>query len=425
MSNKSKTIKISCKGASTLPLDLILEFQGNLKKLSKENLGRLKKNILINGFVAPIFVFDDNGDYKIIDGHGRIQALISFRQEGYVIPMIPVDFIDAENEKEARKILLSITGQYGEFDLDELQSWINDLDDDIAETLRLVDQEIDLQINIDEEIETDGDDEIPEEVESVTKLGDLWELGNHRVLCGDSTDYDTVAYLMDGKKADMVFTDPPYNIDYGNIKRYKFKERDIKNDNMSSDEFKEFCTKFTESITQVTDDLIYVFGPPGPDGRIMFMVLDSILHCSTTVVWNKDQFTLGRGKYQNKYEPCWFGWNKSGKNFTADRKLTNVWDFSRPKKSEEHPTMKPIGLCEIPLRHGSNTGGIVSDLFLGSGSTLIAAEKTNRICYGMELDEHYCDVIVKRYIDWMTKNNREIKIKLNGETVDHKKLFII
>ena len=244
-------------------------------------------------------------------------------------------------------------------------------------------------------------DEVPDVPEEpITKPGDLWVLGNHRLLCGDSTNPQHVERLMDGKKADMVFTDPPYNIDYGNIKHPKFKQRSIENDNMSIGAFADFCSAFVVSIKTCCDGCIYVFGPPGPDGRVMFTALDKALHCSTTIVWNKDQFTLGRGKYQNKYEPCWFGWNTSGANFTEDRTLTNVWDFPRPRSSDLHPTMKPVELVENALGHSSSTKALVLDLFGGSGTTLIACERIRRNARLMELDPAYCDVIVKRWEDF-------------------------
>ena len=148
----------------------------------------------------------------------------------------------------------------------------------------------------------------------------------------------------------------------------------------------------------------------------MFTELDKSLHCSTTIVWNKDQFTLGRGKYQNKYEPCWFGWGSSGASFTNDRKLTNVWDFPRPKKSDLHPTMKPIPLIENALKMSSKTGMKVLDLFLGSGSTMVASHQLKRKCYGTELDPKYCQVIVDR----MIKLDPTLEIKLNGKKYEPK-----
>jgi DNA modification methylase len=258
------------------------------------------------------------------------------------------------------------------------------------------------------EAEEDDFDATPPE-EHITVLGDLYEIGEHRLLCGDSTDSDQVAKLMNGSKADMVFTDPPYNINYGNIKHPKFKQRDIENDNMSGAEFKDFCNGFVSNIKLFCDGVVYCWAGPGKDGRIMFTALDEALHNSTMIVWNKDQFTLGRGKYQNKNEVCWFGWNKSGETFTDDRTLTNVWDFERPKKSELHPTMKPIKLVENGLNHNPKAKSVL-DLFLGSGSTMVASHQLKRKCYGMELDPKYCDVIVKR----MIKLDPTLIIKRNG-----------
>jgi DNA modification methylase len=158
------------------------------------------------------------------------------------------------------------------------------------------------------------------------------------------------------------------------------------------------------------DGIVYCWAGPGKDGRIMFTVLDENLHNSTMIVWNKDQFTLGRGKYQNKHEVCWFGWNKSGASFTEDRTLTNVWDFDRPKKSELHPTMKPIQVVENGLNHSSKNGDIVLDLFGGSGSTMVGSHQLKRKGFLMELDPKYCQVIVDR----MVKLDPTLEVKRNG-----------
>ena len=266
----------------------------------------------------------------------------------------------------------------------------------------------------DKTLEAEEDNfEVPDEIKTDIVLGDLFEIGEHRLLCGDSTDSDAVAKLMNGEKADMVFTDQPYNINYGNIKHPKFKQREIENDNMSGDEFKQFCQGFVSNIKIFCDGIVYCWAGPGKDGRIMFTVLDENLHNSTMIVWNKDQFTLGRGKYQNKNEVCWFGWNKSGETFTNDRTLTNVWDFERPKKSELHPTMKPINLVENGLNHNPKAKSVL-DLFLGSGSTMVAAHQLKRKCYGMELDPKYCQVIIDR----MKKLDSNLVIKRNGINIE-------
>jgi DNA modification methylase len=222
-------------------------------------------------------------------------------------------------------------------------------------------------------------------------------------MCGDSTKNEDFDKLMQNEKANVVYTDPPYNINYGNIKHEKFKMRDIKNDSMDKFQYREFCTKFIENLKQRCDGIFYCWGAQGKDGRLLFTILDDYLHNSTTIMWYKDQFTLGRGKYHNQYEPCWFGWNKSGESFIDDRKLVNVWNHKRPKKSDLHPTMKPIELIEIGLTHSTKIDDIVLDCFLGSGSTLIACEKLNRLCYGIELDPKYCDVIIKRWENFTGK----------------------
>ena len=219
----------------------------------------------------------------------------------------------------------------------------------------------------------------------------------HRLLCGDCTDDQVAARLFDGERAEACITDPPYNVDYGNAKHQKFKVREIENDNMSKDDYQAFGLLIANQIKANTRGCVYVFGAPAQDGRILFSVLDQTLHCSTTIIWNKDVFVLGRAKYHNKYEPCWFGWNESGIRFTDNRKLTNVWDYERPKRSQEHPTMKPVGLIQIPIEHATREGDIVFDLFLGSGTTLIACEQTNRRCFGTEISPRYCDVIVARW----------------------------
>lgn len=243
----------------------------------------------------------------------------------------------------------------------------------------------------------------PKKLKSRVKPGEIWQLGKHRLMCGDSTNKDDVARLMDGNVADLVFTDPPYNCNYGNIKHSKLKVREITNDNMDSEHFRIFCEAFCKQIKEYCRGCVYICAGQGEDGRTMFVVADRMLHNSTTIIWNKDQFTLGRGKYQNKYEPIWFGWVESGIDFIDNRTLTNVWDIKRPKKSELHPTMKPIELISTALSHNPGSKSVL-DLFGGSGSTLIACEQLNRKCYMMELTEHYCDVIINR---WETLTGRK------------------
>ena len=349
--------------------------------------------------LRPIVIDENN---MVLGGNMRLKACL---EAGLTdVPVIHANNLSEEKKKE---FIVKDNVGYGEWDWDDLaNNW---------DALELTEWGLDIP-NFDAEVlEAQEDDfAVPDGgIETDIVLGDLFEIGEHRLLCGDSTDSDQVAKLMNGQKAHMVFTDPPYNVDYGNIKHPKFKQRAIENDNMSGEEFKEFCQGFVSNIVLFCDGIVYCWAGPGKDGRIMFTVLDENLHNSTMIVWNKDQFTLGRGKYQNKHEVCWFGWNKSGSTFTDDRTLTNVWDFARPKKSELHPTMKPIQIVENGLNHSSKKGDIVLDLFGGSGSTMVGTHQLQRKGYLMELDPKYCQVIVDR----MGKLDPSLEIKKNGVTL--------
>jgi len=191
-------IRITCKGADTVPLDSLIPFQGDLKTLSEPNLAKLKASILKYGFTAPCFIWEHDGVKSPLDGHQRIAALLALRDEGYSIPHIPVDYIEAKDEKEAKEKLLHISSQYGEFTQEGIANFVLDAGLDISELdIRLTNEELTID-DPNEQEDTDGDDEVPDEADPITKLGDLWTLGNHRVLCGDSTDADTVARLMEG-----------------------------------------------------------------------------------------------------------------------------------------------------------------------------------------------------------------------------------
>lgn len=339
--------------------------------------------------------FPYNGRYVVIGGNRRLEAQRALKRKEVPIIALPKD---TPVEKLRRIALLDneSTGQTDwaklakDWNKDEIRAWN-------IETPKGWFNEAPGK-----KAEEDNYTE-PEKLKPRVKPGEIWQLGEHRLMCGDSTKKDDVASLMNGEKADMVFTDPPYNINYSNIKHRNFKVREIENDNMDKPSFIKFCNKFIENIKVFCKGCVYICGCQGSDGRLMFVEADKILHNSTTIIWNKDQFTLGRGKYQNKYKPIWFGWVESGIDFTDNRTLTNVWDIKRPKKSELHPTMKPIELISTALSHNPGSKSVL-DLFGGSGSTLIACEQLNRKCYMMELTEYYCDVIINR---WETFTGRK------------------
>lgn len=242
------------------------------------------------------------------------------------------------------------------------------------------------------------DDEVPEVPEKPTsKLGEIYQLGKHRLVCGDALKRDDVEKLMNGVKANMVFTDPPYNVDYGVSKKQGNKIRKIKNDNLSADDWEIFCKSLYEIFRQYNKGDIYMWGAPGPDGMKMRLWLTEIgCHWSATIIWKKQQLVLSPAKYQRMYEPCFYGWFDQS-SYCGSRKETEVWEIDRPLNSKLHPTMKPVELCEKAITNSSKRGDIVLDVFGGSGSTLIACEQLDRKCYMMELDPRYTDVIISRW----------------------------
>jgi len=345
--------------------------------------------------LRPIVV---NNDMVVLGGNMRLKAC----KEAGLKEITIIKAIDLDDEQQREFIIKDNVG-FGDWDWELInQDW---------DVEKVTEWGLDVpEFKVEKEAEED-EYEIPDEVKTDIVLGDLFEIGQHRLLCGDSTDSDQVAKLMNGEKADMVITDPPYNVNYGshNHPTWKQGNRSIKNDHMDGKAFKEFMQSVVSNIKLFCDGIIYCFGAQGADGRIMFTVLDENLHNSGTIIWLKDRLVLGRSKYHNKYEPCWFGWNKSGDTFTEDRTLTNVFECKRPMKSELHPTMKPIELLQMPINHNPKARSIL-DLFLGSGSTMVAAHQLDRKCYGMELDPKYCQVIIDR----MKKLDPTITIKRNG-----------
>jgi DNA modification methylase len=381
----------------------------NPRKINPESLQRLKDSVEQFPKMMKLRPIVIDHDGMILGGNMRYLAL---KEMGWKeIPDEWVKIADELTPDEKRRFIIADNVSGGEWDYEDLAAnW---------DPIELENWGLELPENIFEQPEAIEDGyEIPDEIETDIQLGDLFEIGEHRLLCGDSTDSDAVAKLMGGEKADMVFTDPPYNVNYGadtNNPSWadKKSDRTIKNDKMESDVFAQFISDAFKSVSLFCDGVIYCFGAHGKNGRIMFTVLDNMFHNSSTIVWVKDSLVLGRGKYHSKHESCWFGWQKSGATFTDDRTLTNVWECKRPKVSDLHPTMKPIELIEMALNHNPKAKSVL-DIFLGSGSTMVAAHQLNRKCYGMEIDPKYCQVIVDR----MRKLDPSIEIKRNGEHYD-------
>lgn len=411
-------IKITCEAADSLPLASLKDFQGNLKRLPIKSREKLLRSICVEGFMCPVFIWRRESDNMLLDGHQRIKTLTYMQEKGWDIPDLPVVYIEAANEKEARRKLLKITSQYGEFELDELNSWLADMEDDIQESIRLVDTELEIDIPEDVE-ETEGDDDIPEDVEPITKPGDLWELNNHRLLCGDSTKVEDVERLMNGQKADMVFTDPPYGVDYDGGHATDKRREKLENDN---DVFM-YDKPIKNAFVFSTDNApIYLWFADRFAKDVINGIEGAGYQIRTWIIWNKNlaQFGAIGAQYKSKHEPCIYAFKKNRKvNWCGPNNETTVWDIKREAKNEFHPTQKPVSLSERAFNNHSV--GKILDIFAGSGSTLISSEKNNKTCFTMDLSTDYCDVIVHRYIDWMKKNGRDYIIKRNGEVYDESK----
>ena len=263
--------------------------------------------------------------------------------------------------------------------------------------------------------ETHEDDfDVDEELKKpcISKTGDVWTLGRHRLVVGDSTKPETYEVLMEGRKANLVITDPPYNVNYEGT------AGKIQNDNLASDAFFDFLFDAFSNIEKVMADdaSIYVFHAD-TEGLNFRKAFDAAgFYLSGCCIWKKPSLVLGRSPYQWIHEPCLFGWKKKGKHqWYSDRRQTTVWEFDKTRKNTDHPTMKPIPLLAYPITNSSMSNTIVLDAFGGSGSTLIACEQTDRICYTIELDEKYADVIVKRYIE-QAGTSENVSVLRDGQT---------
>lgn len=379
-----------------------MPFQHNLKDLSEKNYEKLKNVLLKRGFDIPLFVWESEGVKYLMDGHGRQRVML---KEGWLVD-VPYINIEAKDRQEAASKLLEITSQYQtttQEGIDEFIAKYELNEADVYEATSFDALAFD-KTDEDDEVEEDETPEIDENEPPKSKLGDIYKLGKHKIMCGDSVNDEEVGQLLGSTRADLVFTDPPWNVNYGAVKDgnaqgYK-ANRTIENDNMGED-FTPWMNAIFGTMAKFSKDgcMTYVVMFAQEWGGLMSTLKDNGYHWSSTIIWNKDHLVLSRKDYHTKYEPIWYGWKEGDKRLhpLKDRKQSDVWDIDRPIRSDEHPTMKPINLCAKAIKNSSDTNDAVLDLFLGSGSTLIACEQTDRTCYGMELDPKYVDVIRKRW----------------------------
>ena len=402
----------------TLSVDALRPVAYNPRKKLKagdKEYEKIKNSILEFGYVEPIIV---NYDMTVIGGHQRLTVL---KDLGYTEVQCVVVHIEDEHKVKALNIALNkITG-----------AWNEQLLADLLVDLQSVDFNTDLTGFEAPEIEQlfskvhnkdikEDDFDVEEELKNppISRKGDIWFLGRHRVICGDSTLPETYTKLMEGRRANLVLTDPPYNV---NVEETAGK---IQNDNMPDEDFYKFLFAAFVNMEQnmENDASIYVFHADSKGLIFRQAFHDAGFYLSGCCIWKKNALVLGRSPYQWQHEPCLFGWKVGGKHqWYSDRKQTTIWEYDRPKSSKEHPTMKPVALMAYPIQNSCMSNCIVLDPFLGSGSTLIACEETGRICYGVELDEKFCDVIVKRYVE-KTESGDQVSVLRDGEKIPYSQL---
>lgn len=374
-----------------LIVDLLLDPE-NARTHSQKNLDAIKASLSKFGQRKPIVI---NSKGVILAGNGTVEAAKALGWDHIEVATVPADW----DEATARAYALADnrTAELAEWDENVLAKQL----------LELLDEDFDIEAigfeMPEPEIEPEPDDAPSiEEVEHRTKLGQLWKLGDHLLYCGDATEEATFTRLMGEEKAHIIWTDPPWNVNYGADDNHpSWKPRTIMNDHMNEGQWDEFVSQFCQTLKDYSEPgaPIYLV-MSAQEWPVIHRNLSAVgFHWSSTVIWAKDRLVLSRKDYHTQYEPIWYGWNADAPRLAVveDRKQSDLWEIERPSRSELHPTMKPIELVQKSLVNSSKPGNIVLDSFGGSGSTLIACEQTNRKCRMVELDPQYCDVIIARW----------------------------
>lgn len=388
----------------TAPIESFNDLQEDFKMYDSEKNSKLQMLIITRGFKYAFKAWkDESGVLWIIDAHQRKKALMQLKAAGFHIPEIPYELIYAKDKKEAVEEIAAYNSEFGTKNPDTKLFEKYDISTDTLsrfslgfESMETSMEEMRLEMSRDLGLIIEDDVPDTDNKSSLSQRNDLWLLGPHRLYCGDSTLPVDVLSLMDGKKANMVTTDPPYNVDYIGSS----VEKRIENDNMSDKNFLEFLQKVFFNLHQVMKDgaPIYVFHSDSEGDNFRRAFKDAGLYLAQCCIWVKNSLVMGRQDYQWQHEPALYGWKPGDSHpWYSDRRQTTIWNFDRPVKSELHPTMKPVKLIAYTIQNSSREFDIVLDLFGGSGTSLIACDQTNRRSYTMEKDPLYVDVIIRRY----------------------------
>ena len=396
----------------------LIPYANNARTHSDAQVRKLRASLREFGFINPVIIDRDN---NVIAGHGRIEAALA---EG--IEKVPCVYADHLTEAQKKAYVLADNRMALDAGWDEemLRVEIEALQAEAFDVSLTGFDESELAdlFATDAEAQDDGFDPAEElERPAVTRRGDIWRLGAHVLMCGDATDASDMDALMEGAPANLVVTDPPYNVNY------EGGAGTIRNDNMADAAFYEFLlAAFRNAEAHMAPDAsIYVFHADTEGLNFRRAFKDAGFYLSGTCIWKKQSLVLGRSPYQWQHEPCLFGWKAKGSHkWYGDRKQTTIWEFDKPARSAEHPTMKPVPLIAHPILNSTSANAVVLDPFGGSGSTLVACEQTGRACRTMELDEKYCDVIVRRFAEY-AGDGAEIHVERGGEEIPLSELGVV
>jgi len=397
----------------TAPLDSFFELQEDFKKSDPDKLSKLQMLILTRGFKYSFKVWrdPDNGRLMIIDAHQRRKALLGLRKYGYEIPEIPYEEIQAATKQEAVEEIAAYNSEFAQKNPDTILFEKYKISEDTLSTFNLGFElkKHDFNIGSDKLFPTEHDaSEVQEdstvftlpktEDEVFARTGDVFLLGDNRLMCGDCRSKKDVISLMNGHKADMILTDPPYNVNYEGGNEDKLT---IQNDSMENDMFARFlrsCFEIMFSILKPGGSF-YVFHADSEGENFRRALREVGFKIAQCCVWVKNSLVMGRQDYQWQHEPCLYGWKPGTAHFwNSDRKQTTVWNFDKPQANRIHPTMKPVALMAYPICNSTKHGDIVVDMFSGSGSTIMACQQTDRIGYAMEIDPKYVAASVRRFV---------------------------
>ena len=398
-------------------LDKLVPYVNNARTHSPEQIGKLRSSLREFGFINPVII---DRDFGIIAGHGRVLAA---REEG--ITEVPCVFVDHLTEAQKKAYIIAdnrmaLDAGWDEellrVEIEALQAEAFDIsltgfgDDEIADLFGKEKDEVE---------DDDYDLSAALEKAAFVKRGDRWFVGKHRLYCGDATNPDDVSALMDGHRANLIVTDPPYGVSFKSASGLT-----IQNDSIKDEEFYQFLYKaFANMVAHMENGgSAYVFHADTEGLNFRKAFIDAGFHLAGVCIWAKNSLVLGRSDYQWQHEPVLYGFLQNGKHrWYSDRKQTTIWNFDKPKRNANHPTSKPLDLLAYPISNSSQENAIVLDTFGGSGSTLMACEQTNRICYTMELDEKYASVILRRYVE-DTGNADGVFVLRDGEKIPYASL---